>query len=119
MKANLVGDISNLIRVIDSLFLDLQRMDRGVSGFRLLVDGLGKVALEDLHDTVGIGVIVNQAAFARVPHNEDQICFAINIIDNIPCVSSAPVCTSVALPVLCVGCVFGHDSFDVIRVDMG
>ena len=119
MKADLVGDVGDLIRMIDSLFLDLERMDRSISRFRLLVDGLGKVALEDLHDTVGIGVIVNQAAFARVPHNEDQICFAINIIDNIPCVSPALICTSITLPVLCVGRVFGHDCFDVVGVDMG
>jgi hypothetical protein len=94
-----VGDVGDLVRVVNSLFLDFHGMDRGITTFRLVVDGLGKVAFEDLHDTVGIGMIVNQAALARVPNDEDQVCFAINVIDDIPCVSSALVCTGITLPV--------------------
>jgi hypothetical protein len=118
VEADLIRDVGNLVRVVNSLFLDLQRMDRGITTFRLVVDGFGKVASENFHDTVGIGMIVDQAAFARVPDDEDQVCFAVDIIDYIPCVASALVCTSVAFPVPWVGRVFGHESFDVFRVDM-
>ena len=119
VKADLVRDVGNLIRMVDGFFLDLQRMDRSVPRFRLLVDGLSQVAFENLHDTVSVGVIVNQTAFAGIPDDKDQVCFAVDIIDNIPCISSALICMSVTLPVLYVGCVFGHDGFDVVGVDMG
>lgn len=119
MKADLVGDVGDFVRVVYSLFLDLQRMDGGVATFWLVIDGLGQVTLENLHDTVSIGVIVNQAAFAGVPDDEDQVRFAIDVVDNVPRIAPGLVCTSVTLPVLWIGSIFCHDGFDLIGVDMG
>lgn len=118
MKANLVGDVGDLVRVVYSLFLDFQRMDRVVAALWLVINGLCQVALEDLHDTVSIGMVVDQASFARVPDNEDQIRFAVDIIDDVPRIAPALVCTSVTLPVPWIGSVLGHDGFDLIGVDM-
>ena len=119
VKTDLVGDVCDLIGVVYGLLLDFQRMDTGVSALWLVVDSLCKVALEDLHDAVSIGMVVDQGALGGVPDDENQVRLAVHFVDDVPRVAPALICACVSFPVLRVRSVFGHEGFDVIGVDVG
>lgn len=85
MQPNLIRDIGHLVGAVGVDRLDLQwtvgllpvgATPGAVAGLVIVVgrrrgsavDGLAELAGKDFHDAVGVGVVVNRGAFARVPH---------------------------------------------------
>lgn len=58
------------------------------------VQRLFQCALQDLHDTVCVCMIVDWAALAWVPHQDQKIRFAIAVVDQVAGVSTAGISES-------------------------
>lgn len=119
VETDLIRDVRHLVWVIGSLLLDFKGMKGSVMVVGFVVNSLGKVAFENFHYAMGICVVVDQRALSWIPNNEDQVCFSVDVVDDVARVSSALVCAGVALPVLGVRSVFGHQGLEVIGVDVG
>lgn len=70
VKADVIGDVGNPIHAVRLGRLDTQRL--GPARFLLwgVIDCLMQLSSQDLHDAVGIGMIVDGGAFPRVPYEE-------------------------------------------------
>ena len=71
MKSQLVGHISDGILLMNLLRLQFHGF-RAVS-FGMVISCFGKVAVEDLHDAVGVTMIMNGTTFARSPHEHELV----------------------------------------------
>lgn len=70
MKADVVGNVGNPIHAVSLGRLDTQRL--GFTRVLLwgVIDFFVQLSSQDLHDAVGIGVVVDGRAFPRVPYEE-------------------------------------------------
>ena len=71
VQADLIRDISDLVGQVCGFFGDLKWLAGGLMTLRLMIDGLGEIALEYFHDTVGVGMVVNEGTFARIPNDQE------------------------------------------------
>lgn len=72
VQADLVADVGHLIRLIRRVLLDLQRAIVVFRRWRM-VDGFIQLAVEDLHDTVRVGVIVDGGSLFGVPDQQQLV----------------------------------------------
>lgn len=70
VKANVIGDVGHFIHPQGCGGLDCQRL--GFSGFVFwgMVDGFVQLSSQNLHNAVGVGVVVDGRTLSRVPYQK-------------------------------------------------
>ena len=86
---------------------------------RPAVQRLFQCALQDLHNTVCVCVVVDWAALAWVPHQDQEVGFAVAIVDQVAGVGTAGISESESRPIGLARSVGNHGILEVLNVDTG
>lgn len=70
MKADIIGDVGHPIHAVRLGRLDFQRLGFSRPILWVVIDCFMQLPGQDLHDAVGIGVVVDGRAFPGVPYKE-------------------------------------------------
>ncbi|AOW07005.1 uncharacterized protein YALI1_F15367g [Yarrowia lipolytica] len=116
MQADFVGHVGHLLLGSNRLLDDLHgALDTFLGP---LVESLHQVALEDLHDAVGVGVVMDARALSGVPNQQKQVGLVVDVVHSVSGVSSSGFFQSKVLPLGLDGVVPGHDVHEVFDVDV-
>jgi len=83
------------------------------------VQSLGQPTLQDPHDAVRIGVVVDGTTLPWSPDEDQEVALAIAVIDEVTGVAAAVVCKSELLPLLLDGRVVAHGGLEFLDIDAG
>lgn len=116
MQTNLVGHVGHLLFGSNRLLDDLHGTLDTLLG--PLVESLDEISLEDLHDAMGVGVVMDARALSGVPHQQQKVGLVVDVVHSVSGVSSSGLFESKVLPLGLDGVISGHDIHEVFDIDV-